>query len=316
MNYTQALTALEHKHENKFILIGSEPYLKKYFILRVKGIYPSYKVFHPDDQEEALNILISESFFEKYAIILIRFDEMKVELFEEAIKSYEECIILSLTEKADIKSRPMTGIISNMKAVECNKLREYGVDYPLWINSKIFSAGFKVPDKLSELIFARIGPNMSAIAHELEKLFLAKSDSKIITENDIDVYMSQTAISSAFEIFEHLLRKNIPEALRCFYSYTRNNSTFIDIVAFFGIYFEKMYRILLLREKKFEVNDIAEIVGIPPFLVRTKYMPRIMAFGKHRIAAKIQEVCNLDVQLRLFKGDKKILMERFILDFV
>lgn len=315
MKYKQALTVLEHKHENKFVLKGSEPYLKKEFISRVKEIYPEYKIFFPEDQTEAINLLGSGSFFESPAIIFIRFNEMELQYFEELIKLYDSCIVASLTDKADVKSRSMTKIISDMKIVECNKLREYGIEYPLWISSKISEAGFKTPEKIDEIIFSRIGPNMSIIAHELEKLFLVKTD-KTITEEDIKNYMSQTAISSAYDIFENLLRKNIKEALRCFYSYTRNRSTFIDIIAFLGVYFEKMYRLLLLREKKFEVNDIAEIVGIPAFLVRTKYMPRAIAFGKNKIASKINEVYDLDVRLRLFKGDKKILLEKFILDFI
>lgn len=315
MKYTQAITALEHKHENKFLLKGSESFLKKDFIERVKKVYPEYYAFFPENQNEAVNILSSETFFERKAVILIRFDEMQVQYFEELIKSYDKCIVISLTDKANIKSRDMTKIISIMKVVECNKLREYGTDYPLWISSRISSAGYTAPGKIDELIFDRVGPNMSALAYEIEKLFLIKTENKIITESDIVMCISQTSVSTAFEIFEHLLRKNVSKALECFYSYTRNHTTYIDIVSFLGVYFEKMYRMLLLKEKKFEVNDIAEIIGIPPFLVKIKYMPRATAFGKNMIAIKTNELCKLDVQLRLFKGDKRILLEKFILDF-
>lgn len=315
MKFQQALTLLENKRENKFILKGSEPFLKTKFISIAKEIYPDHTVLFPEDQKEAMNILGSGSLFGSRTLIFIRFDEMDVKKFENAFISYDDCIILSLTDKSDMKSRSMTKIISQMTVVECNQLRPYGVDYPLWINTMISKAGFTAPEKVDELIFNRIGPNMSALAHELEKIFIAKSDNKIITENDIILYLSKTSESSAFEMFEFLLRKNIPAALKSFYSYTRNRSTYFDIVAFLGTYFEKMYRMLLLREKKFEVNDIAEIIGIPPFLVRTRYMPKALSFGKKKISEKINAICMLDVRLRLFKGDNRILMEKFICDF-
>jgi DNA polymerase III delta subunit len=72
---------------------------------------------------------------------------------------------------------------------------------------------------------------------------------------------------------------------------------------------------LLLREQKFEVDDIADIVGIPRVLMKLRYMPRALTMGKETIASKIDAVCNLDVQLRSFKGDKKLLVERFIMSF-
>lgn len=315
MKFQQAVTSLEHDRENKFILKGSEPYLKKYFISKVKNKYKDYKIFFPDDQKEAFDVLGSGSFFESPAVILIRFNEMDLKQFEPLIKNYEECVVASLDEKVTKGPRELTKIISIMKVVECNQLKSYGSPFPLWISSKITAAGFEAPGRVHEMIFAQVGPNMSVISSELEKLFIVKSDSKVITESDVSLYVSQTAMSTIFEMFEYLMKRNVKKALECFYSYTRSHTTYIDVISFLGKYFEKMYRILLLKEEGFSVNDIAEIIGLAPFLVKTRYLPRAKAFGKAQIAAKINAVCALDVKSRLFRGDKRILMEKFILDF-
>jgi len=316
MKYQQAVTALEKKRENKFILKGSEPYLKKHFIMRTKIRFPLYKVFFPEDQSEAFNVMGSGNFFENPAVILIRFDEMDADQFAPLIKSYDECIVASLSEKVKKPSIALTKAISLMKIVECSQLRDYGNDFSLWISTKIAAAGYTAPGKVDDLIYARVGPNMSVIASELKKLFLVKADSKIITENDVALYVSQTSVSTSFQLFEYLMRKDVKRALECFDSHTRNHTTFIDIIAFVGSYLERMYRMLLLKEDgSFDINDIADIIGLPPFIVRTKYMPKALAFGKNRIAQKIDEVCQLGVKSRLFRGDQRVLMENFILDF-
>jgi DNA polymerase III delta subunit len=315
MKYSQALSVLSIKQENKFILYGPEYYLKKYFVDVVRKTYPDSRTFFSSDQEEVLSLIGSYSFFEKPFLIIINFNEMDVQRFEKVIKSYKNGYVIVLADKANIKSRAMTNIISGSALIECNKLKEYGEDYPLWIRSCITSAGYKAPEGIEDLIFSRVGPSMSSIASELDKLFIVKYEEKMITENDIEFYVSNTSRSTAFDLFESLLRKDINKALKSFYSYTKNNSTFVDVIAFLSSYFEKIYRMLLLRDKKMDPNDIADIIGLPAFIVRTKYMPRAQSMGKREIASKFNDLCELDARIRLFKGDKKVLLEKFILSF-
>lgn len=317
MKYKEALSFLRYKKSNKFALVGNEPYLKEYFIKTAKGIYSdlSTVVFYPNEQSEALSLLRCDSLFDDNFIVINHFDKMKVELFEESIKTYDGGLIVSLSEKAKVKSRAITKIFSNLIVAECTKLRDYGMDYPLWIRNLIVEAGYKASDDVDELIFKRVGPNMYAIARELEKLFIYKNKDKFIASEDVKRIVAVSVVSSAFELFECLLRRNISKALYCFSSYAQNHNNFFAIVAFIGNYLEKMYKILLLKERGFEKDDIADIIGIPKFLLKTKYLPWALSFGRNNIAKKIDGVCNLNVQLRLFKGDKKILFEKFIYSF-
>lgn len=317
MNYQNAVSSLRFKKETKFALVGKERYLKSSFIKTADEVYPDCTLcsLYPDDQEEALGLLESEDLFGAKLFVFHSFDEMKMEAFDRAVKDYDGNLILVISEKSRLKSRAITSILSNVTVVECKKLRDYGMDYPLWIRNNITEAGFTAPDSIDLQIFLRVGPNMSVLAHELEKLFIVKSEEKAITAEDVEKIVSLTAVSTAFELFESLLKRNVCKALECFYSYSRNHDNFIEIVSFLGSYLEKMYRMLLFKEKKFASDDIADIINIPRFLMKTRYMPRAQAFGKYKIAEKIDSICNLNVQLRLFKGDKKILMERFILGF-
>lgn len=316
MNFHSALSNLRFKKVSKFALVGNEPYLKESFIKRaIEYSECTHYSFFPEDQEEALGILESEDLFGEKLLVFHSFSEMKMESFDKAVKGYDGNLILVIGEKAHLKSRAITKILSLVAAVECNKLREYGMDYPLWIRGNITEAGYNAANEIDQLIFSRVGPNMAALAHELEKLFILKSEDKVITSEDVEQVVSLTAVSTAFELFENLLKRNVYKALGCFYSYARSHDNFVEIVAFLGSYLEKMYRMLLLKEKKFKSDDIADIISIPRFLVKTRYMPRAQAFGKNRIAAKIDTICNLNVQLRLFKGNKRVLMERFIIGF-
>ena len=63
------------------------------------------------------------------------------------------------------------------------------------------------------------------------------------------------------------------------------------------------------------LDNISDLVGIPRFIVKTRYLSKIQGLGKAFIASKLEALCLIDTQLRLFKGDKRILLERFIFSF-
>ncbi|RKY78060.1 hypothetical protein DRQ07_08015 [candidate division KSB1 bacterium] len=315
MKYQNALSLLRFKKSNKFILLGDEPYLKERFIEISESIYSDIRKYYPEDQREAYDIMNSESFFDDGLIILYDFNKMKAEVFKDLIKLYNGCLILVLSDLSNIKSRVMTDILSKMTIVECKKLREYGSDYLIWINSFISEFGYTSEKGVDQLIFSRVGPSMFSLSNEIEKLILIKSEEKYITLKDAADYISFTSKGNAFEIFESLLRKNVKKALKTFNNYTRNKNTFVDIIGFLYVYFEKVYRMLLLKEEGMEEDDIANIVGIPKFLVKTKYLPKAVLFGKNNISNKINFLCNLDIQMRLFKGDRRILFEHFLYSF-
>jgi len=315
MRFQEAMASLTFKRETKFSLVGAEQYLKELFVKTAKRVYADCDLmeFFSEDQNEALNQLSSNSFFGNRLFILNDYNKIKVPL-GNLISDFKGCIIFVLPEKMDMASRAMTTITGQTAIVECDKLRDYGTDYPLWIRNQIHEAGYTASEDLEDMIFQKVGPNMFVLANELEKLFIIKTD-KVVTFEDVNRIVSITAVSTAFDMFENLMKKDVVRALQCFDSYARSQENLVDITAFIGSYFEKMYRMLLLREQKFEVDVIADIVGIPRFMVKTRYMPRALGFGKNGIASKIDAVCNLDVQLRSFKGDKRLLFERFILEF-
>jgi DNA polymerase III delta subunit len=316
MKYQEGLAALKFRREKNYALTGMEDFLKEQFVKKAISVFTECDpvMFYPGQESEALDILKSESLFSKFLIVLRDFEKMKSEKFEDLIKSVDGCIILVFSEKVDLKSRSITKIISHTSVVECDKLKEYGSEYPIWIRTHVIDNGYTMQEGADTALYSKIGPSLFSIGTELEKLFLIKKD-KIITIKDVQNYVSLTASSTAYELLDAFLRKDVKGALQCFDSYSRTQDNFIEIVYFIGAYLEKMYRMILLKEEKMDAEDIAGILSIPAFLIKTKYLPRVSNLGKSFIASKIDALCNLDAQLRNFRADKKILFDRFILGF-
>lgn len=317
MKFQEAIRSLKFNKDTRFVLSGPEYYLKEQFIQASKVVYPrsQFLMFYPDMQDEALEVFQGGNFFGDRIIVLRQFNDMKMDLFISALeKPSKDCVILVLSEGAT-KTKPITKVISLATEVECNRMREYGDDYPIWISAKASERGFVMREHSEAQLYGRTGSNMFAIVNELKKLFLYKGDTGVITSDDVLKVVSETMVSTTYSIFECLLKRDIAGALRGFESYCRVHDNQMELVSFLGTYLEKLYRMVLMRDKKFSERDIGGILNIPEYLVKTKYLPKALSLGLDVLGARIGALCDLDVRMRQFKGDKRRLMEAYFFSY-
>lgn len=318
MKFKEAIKAFQFNKDTRFILTGSEPFIKEFFVKKAEEMFPDYEfsTFYPDSQEEALDVINSGTLFGNRVVILKYFDYYTgFKNFEKSIKQSSEKIIIILSERANLKKSNATHTISLGTQVTCNKLREYGNDYPSWIVSQASEAGYSMRDDAEYFLYNLVGSSMFTLSNELYKLYLYKNEDKYIYPVDVQEVTSWTSVSNYYEILESILKKDIKKCLRSFEAYYKAHNTLSELSFFLSVYMEKLYRIALLREQRMSVEDIAEIIGLPKFIISTKYLPRVLSLGKQGVAEYIDRVAQLDIQLRKFRGSKKVLVESFLLGF-
>lgn len=315
MRFSEA-TRAARSGKGRFLLVGAEPFLKDRFMRFVRSICPDSSTFRPDQADEALSHLSGNGLFEGSgrAIILADFEGFsKPGRFVAPIAECKDLLVISVAEKTDLKSRALSSVAASCQPVQCDKLREYGTDYPEWIASYIRESGRTASDEICGMIYHRVGPNMFSVSSELEKLFLVREGT--ITEEDVIRFVHPTAKATAFEVLDDLLKKDVKSALGRFSSYSLGADDPAEFCRFLSLYMEKMYRILLLRDQGFNPDDIADIVGIPRFLVKTRYLPRALGLGKSWIFTRLEALAALDVNLRVFRGNRAVLLDRLIFSF-
>jgi DNA polymerase III delta subunit len=315
VRYQDGITSLKYKRDLRYVLVGDEPYLKDMFIRFAQSVFSEWEhfKFYPDTEAEAVSSINSGGLFAGRLIILYDFENMNVKKFVDISGDSQDCVIFVVGHQDS--SRHMTAITGKSAVIECNKMREYGDDYPMWVASKIADGGYTKRESVESAIYSRVGPDMFSLSNEIRKLFLFKGDTKDISCEDVDAVVSLTAVKSSYDILDSLLKKDKAAAIRCLESYSQIHENFVELVLFLSHYMEKVYRILLLKESGTETNDIADIVGLPRYILKTKYLPKAMVLGKNFVAEKINQLCRLDVQIRNFRGNKKIAIENFILRF-
>lgn len=315
MRYSEALKELQFKREKRFILFGDEVYLKDSFITLAKALNTSVLNYYPGDEAEAKSALYSMSLFEEDQLIILHyFDEMKTAGFKEIIPKYDGFLIIVLSEKANIKLKSLTEIIGLCSPVGCGKMSEWGPDYPAWLVSKARERGYTFIDDAENTLYLRVGPDMTTLSKELEKLMIFKEHSKSITRDDVQKIVSFSAVGSTYEILDLLLKKDISKALEAFDLYLKNSDDIDGLLFFLGHYFEKLYRMVLMSGNGISADGIASILNINSFIIKNRYLPKALAFGREKLAQYLANIVDLETGLRT-SSMKNILINKFIFSF-
>jgi len=317
VKFIEGMQSIKYNRDKKYVLSGSEYYLRDSFISTLKSAHPDlpFFSFDPKTETEALECICSRSLFDSKIVLVKDFDKCTYKKFVEPIKQSEDYLILTLSEKANARSKAVTAVKSMASQVTCGKLREWGSDYPIWISTKLSALGFTKENGVDELIYSKVGPDMYALSNELKKLAIYKNEDRHIRIEDVNTITSTFSRGSTYEILSLLLNRDVAGALKAIEDYMKVNSNLIGLVLFLGHYIEKMYRIVLFHEKNYSPDDIASILGIPAFILKTKYLSKALSLGQARLEKIFDAICTLDVQLRTFKGDKKILINQFVFEF-
>lgn len=303
MIYQSALRQLRFNKIKIFSLVGPEDFLKRAFIDEVRRIYSGHEFL---TDVEGLH----SGFVQEKIICVKNPDNLKGVV--RSLEEFEGVAIFNFPEGKNLKSEDITTLFIKSCVVECGRLKVYGDDYLIWIVSRIMDYGYTCQDGVEKELFLRIGPDMSALDNEIYKLCAVKESEEIMID-DVERYVPVKAVKSAFDILEHVLRRDVSQALACFKMFCLTNNNLLELVKFMAGYFEKIYKILFLKYKKVDSKEIASRVGVPVFYVRTKYLPWATSLGAPFITQKYDELCRLDVLMRVFKGNKNILIENFIM---
>lgn len=315
MRFNEAIKDLQFNRSKRYILTGEELFLKEQFEKMVLALHKDASVvfFYPGDEKEAKSALYSAGIFDDTVVVLKYLDQMKPDGFVELIKNYDCFLLITLSEQVNLKNSFLTSVISNCTNVQCSRMSEYNADYPTWILSRAKENEYLFVDGAEDLLFKRVGPDLMALSNELTKLFIYKRDTKSVYPEDVEKVVIASALTPTYEILDNILRKDTAKALRSMEKYFQVNDDVAGLLWFLGHYFEKMYRLLLMDDQGISAEGMADILNIPPSIVRSKYLPRSKSLGKDRLGKWLDGVCTLDVKIRSYGGQEKKLLSNFII---
>jgi DNA polymerase-3 subunit delta len=179
----------------------------------------------------------------------------------------------------------LKAMVSSGKAITLESKKKYESDMPSWITDRVKNSGYSISEKAANMLVEYLGTNLEKINNELGKLYINHPKEKLITENEIELYIGISKDYNIFEFQKALAEKNIVKSNKIVNYFALNpteNSIFRTLPMLF-IFYSKVLLIHSLPDKS-EAAIVSKL-KINPFTKRDY----ILAY-KNYSARKIQDI--------------------------
>lgn len=179
-----------------------------------------------------------------------------------------------------------------------------------WLREYMVSQGLVLASDIPGYLIDRCGTQLSVLAHEVKKLKLLANGGEV-TESMVNAVASTNPEANNFELvdsFVHKRTKKMMEELR-----KVGDTQLISMLHFLLNYLDRLYKIATYRSQKRNAEEISDLIGIPKFIIQTKYFTALSVYPKGKLLKLIDILNDLDLQMRLSKWDRRLLFEVYLL---
>lgn len=180
-----------------------------------------------------------------------------------------------------------------------------------WITKEL--EPYQMDKKELEYFINRVGNNLSILKEEIDKLKLYKDDEKVITQKDIEQLTHKNIDTDIFKLIDSILSTRKKEALESLEEMMKYGEEPIAIIIMLANQFRIMYQSKQLLKKGYSEREIANLLEIHEFRVK-KALEKGRKYSSDEILKKLEDLADLDYQIKSGQLDKNIGLELFILN--
>jgi DNA polymerase-3 subunit delta len=200
-----------------------------------------------------------------------------LQAFEAYISSpVDTCTLVLVADKLDQRRKIARLLLSKAVVVNCSGPSE-PAEIAKWVRDRVAQAGLAIEPRAARLAADRIGPDISRLRSDVERLVLYAADKKSITEDDVKELIAAATSDDDWGVTNAIERRDAGRALR-------------------------------------ELGAMIDNGGVPQMIlgqlawfVRTKVPPP-------KVDAAVEAVFRTDLAIKTSAGDPRVLLERLVVE--
>lgn len=270
-----------------YLLCGEEDYLRKQYRDKLKtalvseGDTMNYNYFEGKDINVGEIIDLAETlpfFADKRVIILENSGLCKSggEELAKYVKQPAETVVLILVETQIDKRSGLYKAIKEAGRV-CEFAPQNEATLKKWIYSLAKQENKGIDEQTINLFLEKTGTEMANIRTEWEKLMCYTIKSDKVLPKDVEEVCTQRISNRIFEMVAAIAEKRQQEALDMYHDLLTLKETPMGILALIARQFNLMLQVKELQQKKVHSRQIADKVGLAPF-IEQKYEKQASRF--------------------------------------
>jgi DNA polymerase-3 subunit delta len=157
--------------------------------------------------------------------------EHNLKIFEQYIENPVPTTILVLIapyEKLDERKKLTKALKKHARTLQATGLSEKEIKQ--WIREQVSENGNEMTNDGVELLYQYVGPNLTLLHNELEKLFLY-CEQQIIDDEVVHLLVAKSLEDNIFALVDQVIQRNLDKALEIYYDLLKQNEEPIKILA-------------------------------------------------------------------------------------
>lgn len=321
--------AIQNIKNNKisqvYHLHGEEDYLVSEILklLRDKIVDPSMADFNYTDvssKDISINELVNSCntlpMFSDKRFIVCRDSELIKEKDADVLLVYldnpSESTVLALVGSGEFKSRKLNAKLQEKYAqVKAKKI--YENEIPFYLKTIARKYGKDISQKAIQYFTFFSGESLFEIDSEIQKVATYIGDKKEIDEKDFEAVLFTTRKDSIFKLMDSFSAKDVKNSIIVLTRLIDSGEPEILIFNMLAKQIKTMLQAKVLAGEKKERGAISKELGIPYFKEAT-FFNSLKNFTIEELKRIHQSLVSTDYNIKYSKLDKKITLEKFILD--
>ena len=310
-------------YKQMYLLFGEEDYLRKQYrdklrtALVAEGDTMNYHYYEGKDINvgEVIDLAETLPFFADRRVIILENSGLCKsggDALAEYLKQPSESVLFILVEtQIDKRCRLFKTIKEGGRVCEFAAQNE--MTLKRWIYSLAKQDHKAVDERVINHFLEKTGTEMSNIRTEWEKLMCYCMDRDVVTTDDIDAVCTQRISNRIFEMVAAIAEKRQQEALDMYHDLLTLKEPPMGILALIARQFNLMLQVKELQMKSINSRQIAEKVGLAPFIVQ-KYEKQASRFKLKELKEALAACVEADEAVKTGRLNDVLSIELLIIE--
>lgn len=209
--------------------------------------------------------------------------------------------------------KPYDAIYENGIAVQFKKL--YDRDLPGWISKRLRERGKKIEPDAVALFITYVGGTLRTLSNEIEKLITFVAEERTITVDDVRRVVGASKAWNVFELQKAIGSKKIDQAMEIGERMIAAGEPIQVILTMLTRYFTMLWRLLEIRGRTTDRNEMARKLGVPSFFL-DEYLAATTRYGLPGIRTAFESILTVDIELKTGRTDPALVMQLMIASII
>jgi DNA polymerase III delta subunit len=299
--------------DRKFLIKSDCNFLIDNFIEKLKINHPEYIHISCEDTEKFIDSVTAVNIFneDKRIIILNDMDSDSLDAISAIIEQTSDDIWVLIQRQTVSRTKSFTIIKGACRLVELKEIDE--AQCAVWVRKWLMDLKLIFSEEIPSYVVSRVGTDITKLHSEVRKVasYFSNSTDRILTQLNCNEFFSEDTEAKLFVVSENFFRKRVREVMEEVLKI--DEYSFVKLLHMMIGQAERLYKVAIFKEQGNSVENIGELLGIPKFVVTTKLIPCLSFFNKTKLMMLLDLFNKLDVELRLTKFPKNLIIESYLL---